>query len=497
MIKFSEEYPGRAANPSNDYPDGTFQDVVTGVPNSGTPLQQTWARDIDGFSQAMVHDFIWRTGNPDTATNSQRMLGLEHRFGRTTRPPQSGLDKICSGLISADSNQWHESYSAPNYFGPTSDWVDSCIGVDYITSRPCIFAIQSNNVIVKVSGLWQYNSSIKSEGSIDITYPSTPSHVVSICCEGDYLYVAWRDSVSETYKISKFSANPNLAYGLWGRIWTVDTGHDYEGILPYQVYYPKLIVANQSSLALSLEQVIDNGVSRQGVAIIQKNSGTLFIGHGGVSLPAGPGYPMVGRLVSDQEHVFWIQRIESPSVTSYIRSAKISDPKTSDYTLNKIGPTIDPSTNRLEIPCSIINLGGRNGVVLIGTPDGQIYQFVKSENEVTYCKQINGFIPAMAMSRLSTIMGFDGLNVWAHFVQTNPRYLDASISFAKIPANIFGRNAATPSDAHIDIDVDLITTPITQAYDSVEAGRLLYDGKDMIFCCRSGSVMRITNTTAR
>lgn len=71
------EYPGRIEPSSPEYPYGAIRDESIEGAEDGTPLQQSWARDIQGFFQALLtRAAIVPSGDPDTVLVSDYMDAL-------------------------------------------------------------------------------------------------------------------------------------------------------------------------------------------------------------------------------------------------------------------------------------------------------------------------------------------------------------------------------------------------------------------------------------
>lgn len=54
-IKLSDQYPGRANPPSVDYPNGSIKNRSAPGVLDGTPLDQAWANDKEGFFQSILY----------------------------------------------------------------------------------------------------------------------------------------------------------------------------------------------------------------------------------------------------------------------------------------------------------------------------------------------------------------------------------------------------------------------------------------------------------
>lgn len=76
-INPENEYPGRIEPSSASYPYGAIRDESIEGAEDGTPLQQSWARDIQGFFQSLLSRAgITPSGDPDTVLASDYMDAL-------------------------------------------------------------------------------------------------------------------------------------------------------------------------------------------------------------------------------------------------------------------------------------------------------------------------------------------------------------------------------------------------------------------------------------
>ena len=78
IADFSTLYPGRAAAPSAEYPQGSIQnDSSGGAAGDGTPLDDRWANDVNGFLQSMLAvGGVTPSGVPDTVLASDYLAAL-------------------------------------------------------------------------------------------------------------------------------------------------------------------------------------------------------------------------------------------------------------------------------------------------------------------------------------------------------------------------------------------------------------------------------------
>lgn len=80
-IRLSEQYPGKTAGNTTDYPFGEARDVTTPGDGTGTPWQKAIVNDDQGFKQALLLAAgVDPNGVPDTALSSQYLQALQTLF---------------------------------------------------------------------------------------------------------------------------------------------------------------------------------------------------------------------------------------------------------------------------------------------------------------------------------------------------------------------------------------------------------------------------------
>ena len=76
-IRLIEEYPNRVGAPTADYPHGVPRNKSTPTATDGTPFEQSWFRDQEGFFQGLMETAgITPSGTPDTVLNSDYLDAL-------------------------------------------------------------------------------------------------------------------------------------------------------------------------------------------------------------------------------------------------------------------------------------------------------------------------------------------------------------------------------------------------------------------------------------
>lgn len=77
-ISISEQYPGKTAGNTTNYPLGEARNVTTPGDGTGTPWEQAIVNDDQGFKQALLAAAgLTPSGTPDTALVSQYLQALQ------------------------------------------------------------------------------------------------------------------------------------------------------------------------------------------------------------------------------------------------------------------------------------------------------------------------------------------------------------------------------------------------------------------------------------
>jgi len=77
--KIFNKYSPRANAPDTDYPYGSIKNETVAGANDGTPLDQEWANDYEGYTQALLaQGNVVPSGDPDTVLVSDRMIALNN-----------------------------------------------------------------------------------------------------------------------------------------------------------------------------------------------------------------------------------------------------------------------------------------------------------------------------------------------------------------------------------------------------------------------------------
>ena len=81
-ISISENYPGKTAGNTADYPYGQARNITTPGDGTGTPWEAAIVNDDQGMKQALLTNAgITPSGTPDTADESQYFEAMKKLFG--------------------------------------------------------------------------------------------------------------------------------------------------------------------------------------------------------------------------------------------------------------------------------------------------------------------------------------------------------------------------------------------------------------------------------
>lgn len=484
----------RATAPDSSYTYGSFKDESAPGTEDGTPLQKDWQNQHEAPLQCALVQSGWvPSGVVDSVQRSQVFGAQRTVFGMGTLPQSAGIDALCAGL---PYRHWALPDESPNYIDISQTVVSSCLGWFWYYQKPLVYYAYGTT-IEALYGLWDYTPGSLQVSAIPITYPSTPSHILSLCSDGDNLYVCWRRDSDGNIMVSKVLQNPSNAST---PTWTVDTGESYPD--DDDLYYFDLIVADAGNLALSMAD-LSVTITGQGVAIINKSTGAVTKGHGNnTSYSIPDNKPLYGRIVSDGSHVFWLGRQGSDPSTFYLASANISDPTMSSYSLATLASSVDASTDRGRFVTSLLNIGGTSGTVAFMDAKGRIGIFAKSSGRVGGCVHLSNhseYDPNP--DGYGVMIGSDGLNAWPVLFENQIRGVDPTIpamALYKIPLASLATRRVQPS-----LSVWEETKPLAIGIDNgdIDAdfrlGNIIFDTLNMIVITRTGKVYRIPNPGGR
>ncbi|MCK9556298.1 hypothetical protein M0R36_10905 [bacterium] len=472
-INLETEYGARANPADSDYPFGSFKNESVQGSDDGTPIEVAWGNDMLGFFQALLdRASITPSNSPDTAPESQTLAALLKNLSDTA-PPQASPNALCEGLPNA-VDKWHDPAAFPNTLTTGVAIRDACLGWGTDT-RPFLWVSHGDDSIAKLTGCWDYEGAPALAAAVSPSYPSTPDMVLAICCDSDYLYIAWCATAGDI-QVTKFDA-ATLA-----EVWTCDTGvtsSAYEDRI-------RLIVANTSNLAILLPGNCDDGTVGYGVAIITKSDGTIYPK---TSVAAGVGVSFVpesGALVSDGTAVYflWLDNVGG-GTRDYTLSRTVIATRTNTNTLIRQvtvpnwgtypGGLVAVSAGRILIPCC-------NGEVDL-YDDGTVYN--QFDIDATAWDGVGA-------SEYGLPVGFDGLNVWLGFLLYGEQpagYHRLVKAPASVCAPVLG---ATPPASHPVISPSFVALEADTRPANAWPGNMVFDGRDMWLVHPDGHVYRLT-----
>ncbi len=89
-IQIFNKYSPRANAPDSNYPEGSIKNEFPPDSGNGTPLDQDWGNDYEGFTAALLAaGGVSYSGNPDTVSASDRMTALNNIIAASTVPAAS------------------------------------------------------------------------------------------------------------------------------------------------------------------------------------------------------------------------------------------------------------------------------------------------------------------------------------------------------------------------------------------------------------------------
>jgi len=406
-------------------------------------------------------------------------------------PPNVTRQRLCAGLMDA-SDHWYRPDYGHQFYEHAAAIVGSCLGWEWQTSetiydKPVIFIVDSNSQVRKISNLWNAGETMTVSSALGLTFPYTSSHIFDICSDASYLYVLWeRSSTGQPY-VSRYSLTSSL-----GLVLTPDLSTAVDNSVGVWTSLEdsgsRIICADDDNLGIMLEYT--NGPA---VSIMAKDGTAQDYGIGNMGGLGGGGNYELLSLYTDETRVYWLNR-ERPGSDdlTYLNSALISDPTTSDLTRKLIATTAATSPNLA--PRSILVLPG---ALALTDNTGRIWQYIPSTDAVDSLLTIDnrGTWPYTVSDYYGTALGTDGTSLWLQKPESAAGPTE-SMSLHKIPLGVLGLYSSNPTDfatiygSRIDVGVPNMTA-------GYSSGKFLSDGRSMFFVSRGGFVLRIANPQGR
>lgn len=475
-IRITDEYPTRSEGASAGYPDGTFKNETAPGMKNGTPVEVAWAKDVDAFFQFVrAITGVEASNTVDTVITNQNAMSVLAMLSGTV-PHAEKPRYICSDLQHYD---WADPTATENYLDTTETIRDACLGWDADSSRPYLFIVHDDISISKITGCWYNNAAPVLSSPLSFSWSTTPDEVLAICCDAEYLYVAWRNT-SANVKLSKFAINPwTGAETIAGR----DTG--------YQVRPTsgdpgaRLCVADANNIGVLLNQNTAPDEHRVRIGVWSKDNASYSSAQ---FASYKSDYTSCG-IVSDGTYLYApaIDDSSYPVWRNMVLRAEIADPSTQaaaqmPFTFN--------STTEYELGIGAIY--PVRDMLIIALMDGSLY--VYKDNSIP-AYPICDALPMTFFDsggRYGALMASDGMNLHIHLVEDDELGSDGFHSVFKMPIGEFLWNAIEaipPTYQHRRVRVDAAASLPSTA----PMGKLLFDRRDMWLILRTGEVYRICN----
>lgn len=457
-ISLGNQYGTRANPPDADYPEGTFKDETAPGADNGTPVQEAWARDKDGAFQGILkRSGQVANGDEDTVLASQYLNGLDALKANTPAPPQATPADICAGMPTVDRS---DPNASPNYLATGQTIRDSCIGWEKSEGRHFIFIMYGTVSVSRIEGCWDYSGAPVMSVPYAFTWGTTPDYVCAICCDGDYLYVAWSTTAGNMH-ISKFAMNPFTGVELWARDLGVSWISDNQNVC-------KLCVADTDTIGISLK-----------TAVSQLTIGTVKKDNSDWSLDVFTAYSIdatSARVISDGTYLYAIGY--QGTRTYYLCRADIADTSTQDIT--QIAVTSGAWNKQITA------LERVRDVIVMANSDGEIFAYDGTTDD--QIATMDDF-PDYNLSEYGVILGSDGRDLHFHAFEN---YQFGSGTRVVFPIPISGISMYMRRSTPLTLYTDRVRLNYTDIPPSTApAGRLLCDRVDMWLVTYSGHVHRI------
>lgn len=403
-------------------------------------------------------------------------------------PPGVSRSRLCAGLMNANEH-WARPDSGYQYLQHSTTIVGSCLGWEWTTTEtiydtPILFFLDSNGFVYKVSNLLNAGESMTVTSALGLTYPYTAASVFDICCDSTYLYVLWHRASDEHLWVSRY-----LLTGASGISMTpstsTDTGHTLTGSAA--LVGARMICADDNNLGLLIPYS-----TATFVGIMSKDGASYAEGQGNSLNYSPDGHLMT--LVTDETRVYWLVSQVGTTEDTYVRSALISDPTTSDLTGGLIASTATGSPS-----LSPKGLFALPGVIVATDTTGRIWQYIiaTDSSEELAAVDSRGTYPPSAEYRGSAI-GCDGTGLWIQKPELGwaSGASSESMSFHRIDMGRIGptSNSSSSFPAVYGARVDVGVTNAAAGY---TPGAFHSDGQSMYFVARAGYVLRIANPQGR
>jgi len=466
-IGIFDRYGSRANAGSVTYPDGSFKNETAPGMKNGTPVEQDWANDKEAWFQKLRNKAgIVVNGDVDTIINNQNWNAFLSAISGTAPPSATPAD-ICGGMPDID---WMDPTASPNFLDTGETIRDACVGWDAEYGRPCLFILYGTITISKVSGPWTYGSA-PVESPLSPSWGTTPDDVLAICCDADYLYVAWRVT-SGNVKLSKFALNPWTGTETFVR----DTGYTAFPISGNPA--AALCVADSNNIGVLINE-FQGGADHQIRIGVWAKDNASFLSEGFTGYDTDfNGH----QIISDGTYLYAIGRDESgsPTYDYALLRADIADPTTqADIAIASVS-----SSNYDLWPTSLCRV---RDLVIITDMRGRLYAHQKASASVDIMFGDLAFNEYDSGSIYGSMMCSDGKNLHMHHI------VDGASEYHAVMKIPLGEFAIEAIESPV-IDVPFSTTRIVEC-SSIPTnhimGRMLFDRRDVWVVLYTGEIHRL------
>ncbi|WNO24208.1 putative tail fiber protein [Acinetobacter phage Scuro] len=155
----SDQYPGKTAGPTANYPLGEPRNITTPGDGTGTPWEAALVKDLFGFQQALLSAAnITASGDPDTALVSQYLEAIQtliETAATTLKNRMIGIDQTWKNVTSART-------SGVTYTNGTPKPIQVMINANFNSGS---FVVQGVSIPIYDGGEWGFVSAIIPPGA--------------------------------------------------------------------------------------------------------------------------------------------------------------------------------------------------------------------------------------------------------------------------------------------------------------------------------------------
>lgn len=468
-INLRKRYGSRANPESPAYPGGSFKDETAPGADNGTPVENDWANDKEGFFQSLLSlAGITPNNVTDTAVISQHLNALT-MYMTGTAPKNASPADICSEMPITD---WSNPAAAPNYLNSGETIVDSCVGFDATLGRHFLFVAYGTSISTVVC--WDYSASPALSSPLSISWATAPDNILSICSDGDYLYVMWMETGGNVM-ISKFS----ISSWTGNEIEIRDTGYDTTPSAPLGC---RLCVADDDNLGVLIQDWTSPN-HRVRIGVLSKDnvswSSSQFADYETDFVSA--------KLISDGTYLYTLGRDEGSTYNDYaLLRVDISNPATQDISAIN-SPVIGQYQ---EYPNAIHRV---RDMVLITNMQGDVFGNYPTTGLTDFLFEALPFDYYDAGGAHGATIGSDGKNLLIQCIEVT---LGATgyLSVFKIPISEFAFDARVSPLVALDSTRIRIGAAAAGIPSDAPFGKMLFDGRDSWLVTTQGYIYRLCNT---